>query len=65
ESSASTNSATGASHDVRLWASVAKPAEYSGPRLPVNPRAAGFGRRAGAPFDPWSGSPVSAGNRRK
>ncbi len=65
ESSASTNSATGASHDVRLRASVAKPAEYSWPRLPVNPRAAGFGRRAGAPFDPRSRSPPSAGKRRR
>ena len=40
ESSASTNSATGASHDDRLRANATKPAEYSGRRVPVNPRAA-------------------------
>ena len=38
ESSASTNSATGASHDDRLRANATKPAEYSGRRVPVNPR---------------------------
>jgi hypothetical protein len=37
ESSASTNSATGAFRDVRK-AKVAKPAEYSGRALPVNPQ---------------------------
>ena len=38
ESSASTNSATGAFHDISRKAEVAKPAEYSGRALPVNPR---------------------------
>ena len=38
ESSASTNSATGAFRSARRTAEVAKPAEYSGPRLLVNPR---------------------------
>ena len=38
ESSASTNSATGASRDERREAGVAKPAEYSGRLVPVNPR---------------------------
>ena len=37
ESSASTNSATGAFRD-NSKAAVAKPAEYSGRGLPVNPR---------------------------
>jgi hypothetical protein len=36
ESSASTNSATGAYRD-QPWGWVAKPAEYSGRTLPVNP----------------------------
>src|ERR1700674_4974867 len=40
ESSASTNSATGASHDDPLRPNATKPAEYSGRRVPVNPRAA-------------------------
>ena len=38
ESSASTNSATGASCDGGREASIAKPAEYSGRWVPVNPR---------------------------
>jgi hypothetical protein len=37
ESSASTNSATGAFFDLGRTAGVGKPAEYSGRRLPVNP----------------------------
>jgi hypothetical protein len=38
ESSASTNSATGAYRDIGPRGEVAKPAEYSGRALPVNPR---------------------------
>jgi hypothetical protein len=38
ESSASTNSATGAYHNINRQADVAKPAEYSGRALPVNPQ---------------------------
>jgi hypothetical protein len=38
ESSASTNSATGAFRDLGRTARVGKPAEYSGRHLPVNPR---------------------------
>src|SRR6202035_3369362 len=40
ESSASTNSATGASRSAKA-AEVAKPAEYSGRRVPVSPRVKG------------------------
>jgi hypothetical protein len=38
ESSASTNSATGAYHDIGQQADIAKPAEYSGRAPPVNPQ---------------------------
>jgi hypothetical protein len=38
ESSASTNSATGAYHNIGRQADVAKPAEYSGRAPPVNPQ---------------------------
>jgi hypothetical protein len=54
ESSASTNSATGAFRHARRKAEVAKPAEYSGQWLPVNPRinltrSAGAGRSTPSP----------------
>src|SRR5712672_1431991 len=61
ESSASTNSATGASRDECREANVAKPAEYSGRRVPVNPRAGGLKGPAGALLRRWSGRPVSGG----
>src|ERR1700688_1553587 len=52
ESSASTNSATGAFRDIgRKAQEVAKPAEYSGREGPVNPRVSGMSRRDQVPMD--------------